>query len=115
LFQEAVASQPEQSRSSVDEAVELATRALAPQLSEFPALRSVSMPLQPASVHASLGTADPVSYASQLFAKLGKDLVSGKTLQAEDLVDLLTLKANQGDQAGDFATALDVLSRARVS
>ncbi|KAL7410733.1 Non-repetitive/WGA-negative nucleoporin C-terminal-domain-containing protein [Mrakia frigida] len=89
LFQQAVASQPLQYQSNVDEAVELATRSLAPQLTEFPALRA-------------------------LFVKLGKDLVSGKTLQAEDLVDLLTLKANQQeDQTGDFAIALDVLSRAR--
>ena len=47
LFQDAVAFQSEQPQSDVDEAVELATRALAPQLDEFPALRSVSLALLP--------------------------------------------------------------------
>ena len=42
LFQQAVASQPLQYQSNVDEAVELATRSLAPQLTKFPALRAVS-------------------------------------------------------------------------
>lgn len=38
----------------------------------------------------------------------------GRTLRPEDLIDLLILKANQAeDQVGDYATALDVLSRAR--
>lgn len=38
----------------------------------------------------------------------------GRTLRPEDLIDLLVLKANQAeDQVGDYATALDVLSRAR--
>lgn len=114
LFQEAVASQPRQQQTNVDEAVELATRALAPQLAEFPALRSVSPAASFHSGSSGNGVANNLCLCYQLFVKLGKDLVSGKTLQAEDLVDLLTLKANQGDQAGDFATALDVLSRARV-
>lgn len=39
----------------------------------------------------------------------------GRTLRPEDLIDLLTLKANQAeDQVGDYATALDILSRAKV-
>jgi hypothetical protein len=52
----------------------------------------------------------------QLFVRLGSNLMRGRTLRPEDLIDLLTLKANQAeDQVGDYATALDVLSRARVS
>ncbi|GAA5885246.1 hypothetical protein JCM6882_009536 [Rhodosporidiobolus microsporus] len=50
---------------------------------------------------------------AQHYAKLTGCLFAGESLTAEDLIDLFTLKENVGDQAGDFATALDVLVRAK--
>lgn len=51
---------------------------------------------------------------TQLYHKLTVSLLQGRTLSPEDLIDILTLKENTGDQAGDFAAALQVLVRAKV-
>ncbi|CDZ97230.1 Nuclear pore complex, Nup133 component (sc Nup133) [Phaffia rhodozyma] len=88
LFQQALKESGKYS-STVEDNVEVVTAILAPNLTPLPALRA-------------------------LFVRLGRDLLLGKTLQPEDLIDLLTLKANQNeDQVGDYAIALDVLMRAR--
>ncbi|GAA6029226.1 hypothetical protein JCM8097_003577 [Rhodosporidiobolus ruineniae] len=50
---------------------------------------------------------------AQQYAKLTARLFDGKSLTAEDLIDLFTLKENAGEHAGDFATALDILARAK--
>ncbi|GAA6006390.1 uncharacterized protein JCM10292_002672 [Rhodotorula paludigena] len=50
---------------------------------------------------------------AQHLAKLSGRLLENKTLSAEDLIDLLTLKENVNEQSGDFAAALDVLVRAK--
>ncbi|GAA5848319.1 hypothetical protein JCM8547_004477 [Rhodosporidiobolus lusitaniae] len=50
---------------------------------------------------------------AQHYAKLIGSVFAGQALTAEDLIDLFTLKENVGEQAGDFATALDVLVRAK--
>ncbi|BGP37735.1 hypothetical protein JCM10449v2_001657 [Rhodotorula kratochvilovae] len=50
---------------------------------------------------------------AQHLAKLGGRLFEDQTLTAEDLIDLLSLKENVGEQANDFAAALDVLVRAK--
>ncbi|KAH7910183.1 hypothetical protein BJ138DRAFT_1127105, partial [Hygrophoropsis aurantiaca] len=48
-----------------------------------------------------------------LFKTLVRDLLQGKTLQVEDVVDLLTLKDNaEGEGVEDYATALNLLARA---
>lgn len=54
------------------------------------------------------------SYDAQLYAKLTARLFAGQSLSAEDLIDLYTLKENTRENAGDFATALEVLVRAKV-
>jgi hypothetical protein len=51
---------------------------------------------------------------AQLYAKLAARLFAGETLSAEDLIDLYTLKENTRENVGDFATALEVLVRAKV-
>ncbi|GAA6004642.1 hypothetical protein JCM10207_000965 [Rhodosporidiobolus poonsookiae] len=50
---------------------------------------------------------------AQQYAQLAGQLFAGQALTAEDLIDLFTLKENVGEQSGDFATALDVLVRAK--
>lgn len=70
--------------------VERATASLSPNLVDRPTLRA-------------------------LFKQLAGELLAGRTLAVEDLVDLLTLKANAGDEVSSFATALDVLRKSRVS
>ncbi|TIB64724.1 hypothetical protein E3P78_01027 [Wallemia ichthyophaga] len=42
-----------------------------------------------------------------------RGLLTGKALDAEDLVDLLTLKDNFYEQVGDYASAIDVCVRAK--
>lgn len=51
----------------------------------------------------------------QLFATISTRLFQGAALKPEELIDLLTLKENVNEQSGDFASALDVLVRAKVS
>lgn len=46
---------------------------------------------------------------------LSTQLLGGRTLSPEELVDLLTLKENDGDQVSSFNSALEVLIRAKVS
>ncbi|GAA5979128.1 hypothetical protein JCM11641_008435 [Rhodosporidiobolus odoratus] len=50
---------------------------------------------------------------AQQYAKLAGSLFAGRSLTAEDLIDLFALKENVGEQSNDFATALDVLVRAK--
>lgn len=52
---------------------------------------------------------------AQVFHRLVSSVLAGQALSSEELVDFYTLKANQGDQRGGFATALDILQRADVS
>ena len=42
-----------------------------------------------------------------------RGLLTGRALNAEDLVDMLTLKDNFFDQVGDYASAIDVCVRAK--
>ncbi|GAA5922516.1 hypothetical protein JCM3775_005758 [Rhodotorula graminis] len=58
------------------------------------------------------GLEDRPALAQHLATLVGK-LFEERTLSAEDLIDLLTLKENVGEQAGDFAAALDVIVRAK--
>ncbi|GAA5890992.1 hypothetical protein JCM8208_003123 [Rhodotorula glutinis] len=58
------------------------------------------------------GLEDRPALAQHLATLAGK-LFEERALSAEDLIDLLTLKENVGEQAGDFAAALDVLVRAK--
>ncbi|GAA5843798.1 hypothetical protein JCM9279_000149 [Rhodotorula babjevae] len=58
------------------------------------------------------GLEDRPALAQHLATLAGK-LFEEQALSAEDLIDLLTLKENVGEQAGDFAAALDVLVRAK--
>jgi nuclear pore complex protein Nup133 len=49
-----------------------------------------------------------------LFKQLVKNLLTGKALSIEDMVDLLTLKDNtDGDAPVDYATALHLLAQAK--
>ncbi|CCM02415.1 uncharacterized protein FIBRA_04513 [Fibroporia radiculosa] len=48
----------------------------------------------------------------QIFKQLVRQLLQGKALSPEDLADVLSLKDN-ADSPGDYATALQILSRAR--
>ena len=50
-----------------------------------------------------------------MYAALCARILSGHAVSVEELVDLETLKLNVNDRAGDFAAALDVLVRAKVS
>ncbi|ORY72608.1 methyltransferase type 11 [Leucosporidium creatinivorum] len=56
--------------------------------------------------------ADRPAFA-QLYARLVNQLLQGQSLSPEDHIDLLTLKENVGDQSGDFASALEILQRAK--
>jgi ubiquinone/menaquinone biosynthesis C-methylase UbiE len=51
---------------------------------------------------------------SQIFKQCVRHLLQGKALSAEDVVDILTLKDNL-DNTDDYATALHILARVRVS
>ncbi|KAL8293054.1 hypothetical protein RQP46_000748 [Phenoliferia psychrophenolica] len=50
---------------------------------------------------------------AQLYARICKDLLQGRTLSPEDLIDLITLKDNAGEEGAEFAQALDILLRAK--
>lgn len=50
---------------------------------------------------------------STLLSDLCGRLLAGQVLRTEDLVDVLTLKENVNEQAGDFGAALDILIRAK--
>ncbi|ORY21434.1 Non-repetitive/WGA-negative nucleoporin C-terminal-domain-containing protein, partial [Naematelia encephala] len=50
----------------------------------------------------------------QLFSNLAEDLIEGKALDIEGLVDVLTLKDNMGAESGDCAVALERLIRDTV-
>lgn len=52
---------------------------------------------------------------AQLYAKFTKQLLQGQVLSAEDLIDLMTLKENVGEQSGDFGAAVEILVRSKVS
>ncbi|GAA5844336.1 hypothetical protein JCM5353_008463 [Sporobolomyces roseus] len=47
------------------------------------------------------------------FATISTQLLQGAALKPEEIIDLLTLKENVNEQSGDFASALDVLVRAK--
>jgi nuclear pore complex protein Nup133 len=47
----------------------------------------------------------------QIFKFLTKELLHGRALTVEDVVDLLTLKNNEADHVEDYATALYLLAR----
>ncbi|GAA5989361.1 hypothetical protein JCM10908_001278 [Rhodotorula pacifica] len=53
---------------------------------------------------------DRPTFSDQLAGFCGR-LFEGRVLQTEDLVDVLTLKENVNEQAGDFGSALDILVR----
>jgi len=106
----------------VDDALDLVNtqREVETQLRAF--LSATEM-RQAADKQAELITARAASgLASQpafglLFATLVARLLAGTSLSPEDLVDVLTLKVNGEAQQseGDFAAALEVLVRAKVS
>ncbi|KAI5479591.1 nuclear pore complex protein Nup133 [Pseudohyphozyma bogoriensis] len=50
---------------------------------------------------------------AQLYTKLVSDLLQGRTLSAEDLIDLLTLKETTHADSADFSSALEILVRAK--
>ncbi|GAA5875605.1 hypothetical protein JCM3774_006115 [Rhodotorula dairenensis] len=50
---------------------------------------------------------------SSMLSRLCGRLLEGQVLRTEDLVDVLTLKENVNEQAGDFGSALDILVRAK--
>lgn len=64
--------------------------------------------------YSALPTMLELTCPSQLFALLSAQLLEGRTLSPEELVDLLTLKENDGDQVSSFDSALEVLIRAKV-
>ncbi|KAM0792359.1 hypothetical protein ACM66B_005039 [Microbotryomycetes sp. NB124-2] len=49
-----------------------------------------------------------------LFTNIVADLLQGSALSSEDLIDVLSLKDNVGEQATDYASALEVLVRAQT-
>lgn len=50
-----------------------------------------------------------------MYTLLVQRLVEGITLSPEDLIDLFTLKVNEGEESSHFSTALDILIRSKVS
>ncbi|GAA6061596.1 hypothetical protein JCM10212_000904 [Sporobolomyces blumeae] len=56
--------------------------------------------------------ADRPAFAKH-FASLSARLLQDQSVTAEELIDVLTLKVNEHEQAGDFASALDVLVRVK--
>ncbi|BGP13786.1 hypothetical protein JCM10213v2_001724 [Rhodosporidiobolus nylandii] len=63
--------------------------------------------------HVAPALGDRPAFAQQ-YAKLSGRLFAAESLTPEDLIDLLTLKENVGEQSSDFATALEVLVRAKL-
>lgn len=55
---------------------------------------------------------DRPAFSNELAGFCGR-LFEGRILSTEDLVDVLTLKENVNEQAGDFGSALDILVRAK--
>ncbi|KAK4053848.1 hypothetical protein OIV83_001504 [Microbotryomycetes sp. JL201] len=51
---------------------------------------------------------------TNLFNNILADLLRGSALSPEDLIDLLSLKDNTGEQSTDYAAALEVLVRAQT-
>jgi nuclear pore complex protein Nup133 len=51
--------------------------------------------------------------SSKVFKNHARDILQGKVLNVEGLVDVLTLKDN-GESMDDYATALQLLARAEV-
>ncbi|TFK55057.1 hypothetical protein OE88DRAFT_1674600 [Heliocybe sulcata] len=54
-------------------------------------------------------------YTMRLFKDLIRQLLQGKALGVEDIVDLLTLKDNDGEEMEDYTTALQLVDEAKVS
>lgn len=102
-----------EARLSAAEQGEVIAARVAPALEDRPALAQVRT-LPPVRLRISSLTRLASVLGAQHLAKLAVRLFKGQALSAEDLIDLLTLKHNAGDQAGDFAAALDVLVRAKV-
>lgn len=100
-------------RAGVEQQAEIITSRVAPRLADRPAFAHVS-PILNDSVTA-MSLADFLFPCKQLYASLTAKLLRGQSLTPEDLVDLHTLKTNAGEQAGDFAAALEILVRAKVS
>lgn len=81
-----------------------------------PQLKLQSVDAQAQSIANTLAPQLPHSRPAfaQAFTRLVKAVRSGRALSSEDLIDFYTLKANQGDHRGHFATALDIFQRADV-
>lgn len=99
-----------ENRLSLEEKSEIIAARVAPILADRPAFAQVRLRCscpRPEQLQLTL-------LYRQLYARLVNQLLQGQSLSPEDHIDLLTLKENVGDQSGDFASALEILQRAKV-